>query len=200
MKRSRLIINVLLSIVILHFCSINVSANDLNIVASKANTVDYSSYNFSSYTDSSNNIVICAINPDSVVEDTVILETSTNQILYHGQVIGTYSSEAPLLKIPRSNTSSTWKYLGSQNYKITATGAGITAAAIVIIAGFVGGPAAATLLGGLSAFIGTATPGGTLTVQTWERNIGTQYYQKYRIKFTTSTGEVWGPVETIKAY
>ncbi|MEE8826500.1 MAG: hypothetical protein SOI16_04030 [Eubacteriales bacterium] len=200
MKRSRLIINLLLSIVLFLFSSVNVSANTLNIATSKVNAVDYSSYTFSSYTDSNNNIVICSINPDSVVEDTVILETSTNQILYHGQVIGTYSSKAPLLKIPRSNTSSTWKYLGSQNYKITATGAGITAAAIVIIAGFVGGPAAATLLGGLSAFIGTATPGGTLTVQTWERYIGTQYYQKYRIKFTTSTGEVWGPVETIKAY
>ena len=45
MKRSRLIINVLLSVVLLLFSSINVSANDLNIVASKANTVDYSSYN-----------------------------------------------------------------------------------------------------------------------------------------------------------
>ena len=83
MKRSRLIINVLLSVVLLLFSSINVSANDLNIVASKANTVDYSSYNLSSYTDSSNNIVICAINPDSVVEDTVILETSTNQSNAH---------------------------------------------------------------------------------------------------------------------
>ena len=74
MKRSRLIINVLLSVVLLLFSSINVSANDLNIVASKANTVDYSSYNFSSYTDSSNNIVICAINPDLQIKFCIMVK------------------------------------------------------------------------------------------------------------------------------
>lgn len=63
-----------------------------------------------------------------------------------------------------------------------------------------GGGVAAALIGGLSGFVGTAVSGGTLTVSTWERTIGTQYYQKYRVKFTTSTGEVWGPVETIQAY
>ena len=52
-------------------------------------------------------------------------------------------------------------------------------------------------MGSLATIIATGAPGGTLTVSTWDRTIASQYYVKSSIKFTTATGEVWGPVETI---
>lgn len=152
--------------------------------------------------DALGNVVVQIKNEDYGIDDKLVLEKATHNIILNGQCVGYFSEEFDINQSSTKNAaaSSTWKYLGTNSYKITATGAGITAAALAILAGIMGGGVAAALIGGLSGFVGTAVSGGTLTVSTWERTIGTQYYQKYRVKFTTSTGEVWGPVETIQAY
>lgn len=165
----------------------------------------YTACDFQKYVESNGNTVIHVTNSQKTIDDELILEESTKNIIYNGEVVGYYTSiqsdELGLLDTINSvNSSSTWRDLGTNSYVITATGAGATAAILAILAGLMGGPLASGIVGGLSAFIGTATTGGTLTVRTWERTIGTQYYQKYSVKFKTSTGEIWGPVETIKAF
>lgn len=204
MKMKKIFINLFLAVLFTFtflFSNVSVYAMEYNALEKKENRIiDYSNCEFTSFSNRDGDVIISAIDEKNDFKDYVILEKETGYIIYHNDIVGTYSSNASNLKGISLKASSTWRYLGVNNYKITATGAGVTAAAIAIIAGYVGGPAAGSILGGLSAFVGTATTGGTLTVQTWERYIGTQYYQKHKIKFTTSTGEVWGPVETIKAY
>lgn len=204
MHRIKKASNILLSLLIISAVflnSISVYAADVSKTNLEMNQgIDYSSCKFESYIDEKGNTIIHANDVRAGVDDSVILERDTHNIIYKDQIVGHFSTT--LLNVEKAglNASSTWNYLGVTNYTITATGAGITAAVIAILAGFLGGGAAAALVGGLSAFVGTATAGGTLTVYTWDRFIGSQYYQKYKIKFTTSTGEVWGPVETIKTF
>lgn len=155
--------------------------------------------------DETGNAIIHVKNEKYGLDDVIVLEVKTKNIVLNGEVIGYFipSGNAPNMNENRSSVAaadSTWNYLGTSDYKITATGSGITTSVLTLLSGIMGGTVAATIIGGLAGFVGTATTGGTLTVKTWDRWIGSEYYQKYNVKFTTSTGEVWGPVDAMRKY
>ena len=186
-------------------------ANPVPVLAAQSNQQmesyieGYSTSEVEKYVDESGSVVIQVTNVEYGINDVLVLENDTKNIVLNGEIVGYFSPTQDVDSSPITNSttpskaSATWKYLDTHEYTITATGAGIASAVLAILSGLMGGAAAASIIAGLSAFVGASTVGGTLTVKIWDRTLGTQYYQKYSVKFTTSTGEVWGPVETIQA-
>lgn len=155
----------------------------------------YTECNVKRNIDEAGNVILRVISSEYDLNNVLILKNDTKNIVFNGEIIGYFTTSVEPL-----SASDSWNFLGTTNYKITATGAGITATVLTILSGIMGGGLAASLVAGLSAFVGTSVSGGTLTVSIWDRTIASRYHQKYRVKFTTSTGEVWGPIESIKAY
>ena len=120
----------------------------------------YATCNYDRYITDQGDRVVHITGHKNGINDVLVLEEGTQKIFFNGEEIGSYTKKDPVIFSNRRQLAySGWNYMGANAYKINATGAGITAAAIAILAGLVGGPAAAAALGGLSAFVGTSVTG-----------------------------------------